>query len=70
MTNVKGIHTLLWLQYRVVLQYTRSLWAPQSGAKERQTAVPSVVESHFPQDSKYGQKDGFKISVPKWVGNY
>ena len=42
---------------------------PQSGAKERQTAVPSVVESRFQQNSKYDQKDGFK-SVSKWVGNY
>ena len=41
-----------------------------SVAKERQTAVPSVVESYFQQNFKYGQKDGFKISVPKWVGNY
>ena len=40
-----------------------------SAAKERQ-AVPSVVESHFQQNSKYGKNDGFKISVPKWVGNY
>ena len=34
------------------------------------TNQPSVVESHFQQNSKYGQKNGFKISVPKWVGNY
>ena len=33
-------------------------------------AVPSVVESHFQQNSKYGQKDGFKICIPKWVANY
>ena len=45
-----------------------------SAAKRREgdvkLQVPSVVESHFQQNSKYGQKDGFKISVPKWVGNY
>ena len=47
----------------------------QPGAYERRKAARrsvklSVVESHFQQNSKYGQKDGFKISVPKWVGNY
>ena len=45
-----------------------------SGAYERRKATwrsvklhqPSSVESHFQQNSKYGQKAGFKISVPKW----
>ena len=31
---------------------------------------PSAVKSHFQQNLKYGEKDGFKLSVPKWVGNY
>ena len=31
-----------------------------NAAKERQTAVSSVVESHFQQNSKYGQRMGLR----------
>ena len=39
-----------------------------SAAKERQTALTVFVESHFQQNSKYGQKAEFNISVP-FVGS-
>ena len=35
-----------------------------SAVKERQTALTIFVESHFQQNSKYGQKAEFNISVP------
>ena len=39
-------------------------------AKECQTALTICCQITLSANSKYGQKDGFKISVPKWVGNY
>ena len=39
-----------------------------SGVYERSEGA-SNCSKHL-QNSKYGQNDGFKISVPKWVGNY
>ena len=58
--------------------YIQVIMSSESGAYEHREAArrsiklqyPFVVESHFYQNSKYGQKDGFKISIPKWVGNY
>ena len=37
--------------------------------KECQTVQPSVVESHFQQNSEYGQKAGFRY-VFRFVGNH
>ena len=45
-----------------------------SAAKRREGASNSIdhlLSNHtFSKTPNNGQKDGFQISVPKWVGNY